>query len=65
MIRLSEDRAFIDGYQDVTSISEAKISFIYDKYNLLIEGKGLTVIAFSKHEMIIHGQMLTLSFQYT
>lgn len=64
MIRLTEDRAFIEGFNDVTSINEAKITFIYQHFNLDIEGKGLTVAAFSKHEMIIKGKLMTLSFHY-
>lgn len=64
MIRLTENRAFIEGFKDVTSINEAKITFIYEKFNLEIKGKDLSIVEFNKHEMIIHGQLMTLSFQY-
>lgn len=64
MIRLTQDRAFIEGFKDVTSINEAKIMFIYDKFNLEIKGKDLSIAAFNKHEMIIHGKLMSLSFHY-
>lgn len=64
MIRLMENRAFIEGFNDVTTVNDAKISFIFEQYNLDIEGKELTILAFNKHEMIIRGKLLHLSFIY-
>lgn len=64
MIRLAEDRGFIEGFKDVTSINEGKIIFIYDQYDLEIKGEDLSITAFNKHEMIIKGKILMVSFAY-
>ncbi|NBK98127.1 MAG: hypothetical protein EOM50_08915 [Erysipelotrichia bacterium] len=64
MIRLAENRAYIEGFLDVTSINDTVIVFVYETYDLKVNGEKLTIHAFNKQEMIIFGKMLTLSFHY-
>lgn len=64
MIKLMEDRLFADGYNDIISISEHKVQLKYKTHDIVIEGEKLKIASFSKHEMIVFGQMLSLVFLY-
>lgn len=64
MIRLVEERLFIDGYLDVVSINEDTIIFAYKGYELEIQGNLLKVVSYSKSEMIIHGLLRSILFHY-
>lgn len=64
MIRLVENRLFIDGYLDVASIKDDTVTFLFKDYKLTIHGIHLKIVSYSKNEMIIHGLLKQITFDY-
>lgn len=64
MIKLTDDRLFIDGFNDILTIQNEELVFLYTKYDIKIEGEALQVISFSKSEMIIKGKITGVMFIY-
>lgn len=64
MIKMNEDRIFIEDFNDVVTISQDKVDLLFASYHLIIEGKKLQVAAFSRNEMILFGQILSVVFSY-
>lgn len=59
-----EDRAHLDGFKDVLSIEKDKITLLYTKYELIIEGEELQINAFTKSELILFGKINAVLFVY-
>lgn len=64
MIRLMENRMYIDSFNDVMEINDHSICFLYPTYKLQVKGKDLKVTAFTRQEMILFGTFLSLEFIY-
>lgn len=64
MIKMNEERIFIEDFSDVVTISQDKVELLFKTYHLIIEGKKLQVAAFSKTEMILFGQISSVVFSY-
>lgn len=64
MIKLTNDRLFIDDFLDVLTIQQEEVIFLYKEYSIKVKGEALQVISFSKSEMIIKGKLLGVMFLY-
>jgi len=59
-----ENRAYLDGFNDVLSIEKEKITLLYTMYELIIEGEELRISAFTKSELILFGKINSVLFLY-
>lgn len=62
-IRMDNNYICIINYQDVSYMEEEKISVSYDKGNILIKGKNLTVVKLLEQEMLIKGEFLSIEIK--
>lgn len=63
-LTIFSDRLYVVNYVEILSLSSDRISFLTDKFRIVIKGKDLTVNKLLDKEVLILGVILNVEVNY-
>lgn len=64
MITIDNRQIMIEHYKDVVHVASDEVKLKMKEHTICIQGKHLHVLALSKYEILIEGELEGVKFQY-